>query len=521
MSYGKYAMKNTGNGNTNLNNNFAQYAYSDPQFALGMLLGQAWSKQYGDRGTKKAIDEAGNDLTLDPNQNDISKATSMLNGLQGTPEPYKMTIPNIPTGQTTFSISGSDTVPNKSNLLATVPGTSINGNGDAQSDKTNLPVPPGSNQKDYYGMDSPTTYSGNGGNADYNMQVNALAQQIAKQRMQNFNKDEYLANKYLALQGKGYSDEQISSIMEPLTMRANAVQTSLNRQRSNDILNKFNTEDGYNLSNGYNQAALSDIIKLMQSDPEAAKMLYANFITAPQEWANDQSYKKMGTQFDYNQKAADNNMKRNMNIADHNNELSKDRASYTAGLGYSYKQKELQDKLNYVAKAYGLNPTDPRVLQFILGSITSTSGTTAGNNNQETANKINAAKQMLVMEQKWGDNWDNNGKEFPYKAQADAARQYLSSVYTNNSVNSNGNNNNELPFVAGNNSAAGQKFEPRFNDYNVAKYDWEQALKRNMSRPANERWSKEQLSQYALQRYGNGDQARKLVNSTDWKSFGY
>ena len=32
---------------------------------------------------------------------------------------------------------------------------------------------------------------------------------------------------------------------------------------------------------------------------------------------------------------------------------------------------------------------------------------------------------------------------------------------------------------------------------------------------------KEQMAQYALQRYGNGDQARNIVDSTSWEAFGY
>lgn len=59
MSYGKYGQKANFSSN-----DFTNIAYNDPWFALGHLLGANYSKNYNDRGDKKVLSEAGQELSF-------------------------------------------------------------------------------------------------------------------------------------------------------------------------------------------------------------------------------------------------------------------------------------------------------------------------------------------------------------------------------------------------------------------------------------------------------------------------
>jgi hypothetical protein len=78
MSYGKYGFKKTGAKS----NSADKMAINDPMFALGQLLGSSWSKNYEDRGIRKAVDEYGVDSLLPketaPTQDQIAAADDVI-----------------------------------------------------------------------------------------------------------------------------------------------------------------------------------------------------------------------------------------------------------------------------------------------------------------------------------------------------------------------------------------------------------------------------------------------------------
>lgn len=309
MSYGKYAPKNISS-----NNDMANMAYNDPWFTAGMLLAQNWNKNYEDRGMNKYLDEIEN-KHLAPSKEDMQVA--------------------------------SDTLKNDQQQAQMLNYANANSSGVGDFSSFNKALSSGDEMKKAGLMpDYSAPFDRNKLTANA-FQANDMAKGISDK---NFDKDKALADIRIDMAKRGFSSERQQNILETIAPKFETRQKDVNKNMASQyiqILEGMKAEDL--------PKAVSTLAALNKVDPDAAKLAVNNFITGKDKWANDQSINKMGLQFDYTQKAADNNLGRQKTLG-----------VFSSGLKMNEKQQELQNKISMLKRAYP-NASEQQLMQFAVG----------------------------------------------------------------------------------------------------------------------------------------------------------
>ena len=173
---------------------------------------------------------------------------------------------------------------------------------------------------------------------------------------------------------------------------------------------------GYKPKDGYDPNAISQLVELGRYDPTAASIYAKNIATGGDEYRNKNVIEGQERQFEYGQKAADNQLGR-----------AKDLGQFNSDLKSAEIQRAMQQKIANVKAAFP-NATEDEVLKYVLGGGSGVSAINGAN-----AQKINAAKASLADEQNWNkahnDGLGNITEPYPYQEQANAARTFLQNFY--------------------------------------------------------------------------------------------
>ena len=501
MSYGKYGMKN---------NDFANTAYNDPMFALGQLIASNWSKNYEDRGRAKALAEIEAQLSSNPTKQELSDATqqqqtnnetaakqtlgalpseqvdnlvTQYGGIKGKVAGDLLNDPNNFTGNDEFSKYMSNAAQDTKNqvqaaqTLGYVPKTV----GDAGIAAAN----------DYAGTAQPVMDSnGNVLGLAAKQGIGDIAQQAADNRLTNFNADKFLADQTVNLLKKGYSKDDIETMLAPVAIKAKGLQTEQNEQVMQQLLPLYTTLINAGKYNEANQLALS----AYKYNPEMAKALVNGNVSVKDQYNEANAEKKQDKNFFYSDKLNANQFVRSQEGAD--NDVI--RFGQKTGITSAAKMQELNAKANlYISLGY--SPKDAYMLA--LGGTGSSKS--AANNSGITSQQYQAAKAISDDYDKWvASNIDPNAT---YPGNMDDVKYAKSLVV----AAMRGGLQNVPQSNSGNNSSI---------DYNKANSEWTAALKTNQQKGGANKWSRAKLESFARDRYG--DLADNIIENTEWAAFG-
>lgn len=399
MSYGKYGMKKI-YGQPDFSN-MASIAYSDPTFALGMLLAKGYNKQYDDRGVRKAQEEMMGDLGA-ATAEDRNKALEdyLANGggmdfdmaaANKALDEYKAG--NVPAGS--FGMSAGQ---------AEAPNTLSAGGNTMSIDEL------------YKGMPSGKVTSA----ADQE-KISELANMYAQIKNPannpDFSSDQWAADQRLKQRALGRPDYQIDEALAAVLPQAQDKE-KLSKQAYADQL--MGLLSGYNPKEGYDPKMMQYLSELGRYDSTAAALWAKNIPTGGDEYRNKNVIEGQERQFEYGQKAADNQLGR-----------AKDLGQFNSDLKSAEIQRAMQQKIAQVQAAFpGASPD--QVLRYVLGS--GKSGVQTG----PTTQQIGAAKFWSNDEYNWyKTHVDLNGnitEPYPHQEQADAARAILAGAMDNNGL---------------------------------------------------------------------------------------
>ena len=324
MSYGKYAMKDTG---------FANIAATDPMFALGQLLASNWSKNYEDRGRTKALAEIEAQLSPNPTKQELADATQEK---QASNEAAARQTLNPLDTQQIISLAGQygDVKNNVSNSYLNDP-NNFTGNdefskymrnsaqetqGQVKALKTLGYIPKTVDEagiaaaNDYAGTLKPVISANGAATLVPTQGIGDIAQQSADKRLTNFNADNFIADQTTALLKKGYGKEDIETMLAPMAIKAKGIQTQQNEEAVQQLMPLYTNLINKGKYNEANQLAISF---LYNKNPEIAKALLNNNVTAKDQYGEFNTEKKMDKnfanskdlaqlQFDLQQAGADN-----------------------------------------------------------------------------------------------------------------------------------------------------------------------------------------------------------------------
>lgn len=218
MSYGKYGFKKTGA----TKNSADEMAINDPMFALGQLLGSSWSKNYEDRGLKKAVEEYGVDSLLPkevvPTQDQIAAAEEVISGQQ------KVAATNDILNGTPAEAYGVK------NYMAP-PTADVAANAAPaykQAAAFNAPNIYGAAQQNA----QPQTVFGT-------IDTSKIAPVNNSQNQPDFDADVFLAGQVAKMQKAGMDQERIQKVVEMISPQAYAKQKQFNEQKMTGIMESY------------------------------------------------------------------------------------------------------------------------------------------------------------------------------------------------------------------------------------------------------------------------------------------
>lgn len=325
MSYGKYGFKKTGGSSS-----AEEMALNDPMFALGQLIAQNWSKNYEDRGIKKAVDEYGVDSLFaentTPTKDQIQAASDVVSENQkiaGT----NNAIAGVPTGVQNFQDPGTpgmvaDAMP-AFKQAAAVNATTVYGNAQQAANQTvfgNIdtskiaPVDNGDGtystvRSKSFNIDGkevliPTVVNGKvvgdeealdnyrktGNNLGvFNTvdEANAAAQNIhnvEQKRIDNMNKengfdaDVFLAGQVAKMQKAGMDSDRIKQVVELISPQAYAKQKQINEKVMGGLMESYDKAIKTGRETGDFSEAFSLIPQIeKRATPETKKILLGGF----------------------------------------------------------------------------------------------------------------------------------------------------------------------------------------------------------------------------------------------------
>lgn len=391
MSYGKYGMKKI-YGQPDFSN-MASIAYSDPTFALGMLLAKGYNKQYDDRGVRKAQEEMMGDLGA-ATAEDRNKALEdyLANGggmdfdmaaANKALDEYKAG--NVPAGS--FGMSAGQ---------AEAPNTLSAGGNTMSIDEL------------YKGMPGGKVTSA----ADQE-KIGELANMYAQIKNPannpDFSSEQWAADQRLKQRALGRPDYQIDEALAAVLPQAQDKE-KLSKQAYADQL--MGLLSGYKPKDGYDPNAISQLVELGRYDPTAASIYAKNIATGGDEYRNKNVIEGQERQFEYGQKAADADVNRKKDILGFSSDLKN--KEYT---------KKMQASIDAIKKVYP-NASDQDIAQYLFGNKKGGMGQTG-----VTSQQVSAAKAFLSDEQNWyKTHIDLNGnitEPYPHREQADSARAFL------------------------------------------------------------------------------------------------
>ena len=403
MSYGKYGMKKI-YGQPDFSN-MASIAYSDPTFALGMLLAKGYNKQYDDRGVRKAQEEMMGDLGA-ATAEDRNKALEdyLANGggmdfdmaaANKALDEYKAG--NVPAGS--FGMSAGQ---------AEAPNTLSAGGNTMSIDEL------------YKGMPSGKVTSA----ADQE-KISELANMYAQIKNPannpDFSSEQWAADQRLKQRALGRPDYQIDEALEAVLPQAQDKE-KLSKQAYADQL--MGLLSGYNPKEGYDPKMMQYLSELGRYDSTAAALWAKNIPTGGDEYRNKNVIEGQERQFEYGQKAADNQLGR-----------TKDLGQFNSDLKSAEIQRAMQQKIANVKAAFP-DASPEQILKYVFSS--GKGGLQTG----PTTQQISAAKTILEEKRKFFEDPQNQGKVYPYQEQADAAMSILAGAMGSNGLSQGFDKNN-------------------------------------------------------------------------------
>lgn len=362
----------------------AQVSQNDPWFTLGMLLAQNYNKNYEDRGTNKAVESLQN--SLGPTQEEKDNAEkAYLDAVQSENQDYdslNKALDNIEkNGLTGYNqMPYSQPAGRQGALKSMAESVGLKQDNPNINNPYNMPRL-SNNDKDIAGP----AHTQEGQDT-----IKALAENAAAQQLSNFDIEQWKADQTAQLLKAGRSPEQIEAALNIVMPQAQGI----------DQRNK----EAATLTLLQNAPDLKAIYQLSQSSPEMAD-LYAKSTLVP-----------ASTVFAANQA----NKRQQQSLAN-----AKELSQFNTDQKIKFQNSTMQEKIRILKQA---GYSDQQIAAALSGG--KNSGSTGGllGGSQNYTQQINAAKAILEDEQKWNDNFNNQGKPYPYQQNADAARQLLSSV---------------------------------------------------------------------------------------------
>lgn len=143
--------------------------------------------------------------------------------------------------------------------------------------------------------------------------IGDIAQQMADQRLQNFDANQWMANMQLSLMRQGYSPEQIGYIMEPLAQKAMGIQKEQYEAKAGEAIDQF-----FNLANqGKYGEANAVLYKATQYAPDMINKILSGSVAPKDIYATQTGRENMVLQHELGQKGADANVGRQITLNDH------------------------------------------------------------------------------------------------------------------------------------------------------------------------------------------------------------
>lgn len=363
----------------------AQVSQNDPWFTLGMLLAQNYNKNYEDRGTNKAVESLQN--SLGPTQEEKDNAEkAYLDAVQSENQDYdslNKALDNIEkNGLTGYNqMPYSQPAGRQGALKSMAESVGLKQDNPNINNPYNMPRL-SNNDKDIAGP----AHTQEGQDT-----IKALAENAAAQRLSNFDIEQWKADQTAQLLKAGRSPEQIEAALNIVMPQAQGI----------DKRNK----EAATLTLLQNAPDLQAIYQLSQSSPEMAD-LYAKSTLVP-----------ASTVFAANQA----NKRQQQSLAN-----AKELSQFNTDQKIKFQNATMQEKIRILKQA---GYDDQQIAAALAGTGKKGSGAGVLGNTQNYTQQINAAKAMLDDEKNWNENFNNQGKPYPYKAQADNARQFLATIY--------------------------------------------------------------------------------------------
>lgn len=372
MSYGKYGFKN-GQGNANIDS-FAGRAWNDPWFALGELLAKGYNKNYEDRGTNKAINEANDLMSNKVNSTDQAAVQGKIDAYNNANGPESQGLAINPQNPQLPQVDVNAASLDRSSLN---PGL-LSGSLLARSDAQTQAMSDGT-------VATPANF--------YSGQLEKMAKD---NRLANWDPDATMAALNKVAQKYNLSPEQKATMLDSIMPTFNQRQKQAGEATIADLVKN------YDFSKGYSPEAIQKLAKLYTFNPAAAELMGRNMVTGREAWNSDQSSKKMQEQYVLGQKGADNNLWRSKELNKSNADLRIE--TETRARAQRYKE----------AIAMGYSPDDAK--SIAMGG---------GSRNSPKSDALARYKVLLDEVDRFRNNTSNDGKEFPMQQQLDALRAEL------------------------------------------------------------------------------------------------
>ncbi|MEG2583917.1 MAG: hypothetical protein RSA27_05380 [Oscillospiraceae bacterium] len=394
-----------------LMNSFANRAMKSPSFAIGELLGRAWSNNYLNRGTNKAIKDYENQYSEAANEDERMRALAMLEAQNKQQGAYK-TLGDEGNGSFSSPINASNQIA-KDLAVDTVRGRAINSvsvnrpenfqdknsefnimqlqNIANNNEKINALKKIGAipNTTDEISSQALNNYAGSlnydNGNFVSNPSVDAIAQGYATERIKNFDAKKALASIKLDLTKRGMTSGQREEILGAMTDKLQAMQDSINKGKSQSIIKEL-AEIAPDSS-----VYQSKVAELAKVNPEAANLFMKNIVNGRDIWGNEKKIDGMEKQFYLQQQGADNQFSRTKQMTDYSLQAKRNAAN-----------QQFEDQIGIVGQAIGTTDRNA-ILQYMFkngmlsgGNVKATG--TKGNVNDETQKKYKLAVDLIKRE---------------------------------------------------------------------------------------------------------------------------
>lgn len=189
--------------------------------------------------------------------------------------------------------------------------------------------------------------------------IGDIAQSMANQRLQNFDANQWTANKQLALMRQGYTPEQIGYIMEPLAQKAAGIQQEQYRTKAGEAIDQF-----FKYANAGDFGKANAVLyKASHYDPDMINKILSGSVAPKDVWSADtqqaNALERMGKQYELGQQGADAELARR-----------KDLTTYTAQLKRDLGNATLEDRVKFF-RALGV---PENVIQAAVTGVGKTSG---------------------------------------------------------------------------------------------------------------------------------------------------